>query len=109
MKGLPKHILDVVKLTPSRLEGEDPKLTVVHEYKPCEDCGLVIKNRRIDARLQKDFAPNNQVSDRASIPKHWSLTCRNCNMKRNLDTGKYDIPVNKYRSYLKERNCKTDK
>ena len=106
--NIPKEIAD--RLEFKVVNGDHPRnasVKLLHEPRPCEDCGIDVVDRRTETRLQRAFIPTNPT--RTSVPLHWASTCKNCKMRKNLDTGKFDIPFHQYNAYLKDRKKQMDK
>lgn len=106
--NIPKEIAD--RLEFKVVNGDHPtnaSVKLLHEPRPCEDCGIDVVDRRTESRLQRAFIPTNPT--RTSVPLHWASTCKNCKMRKNLDTGKFDIPFHQYNAYLKDRKKQMDK
>lgn len=75
---IPKEILDLLEDWPE--QGEKPKFKPQQEV--CEDCNLVVENRRVDLWIspegKKHFA-------------HWKYKCSTCKLYKNPNTGKFDL------------------
>ena len=113
MKGLPTdiiptEILDLLEFKTVQGDSPVPRLTKIHHQPhPCEDCGMTVTDRRIDIRWQRCIVNSNQ--DMGSEPRHWAQQCMVCKLKRNPDTGKFDIPINEYPAFLKRKFNNKDK
>lgn len=64
---------------------------ILHETKPCEDCGLLVENRIVD--IKRNVRPH----------PHWKRTCKNCKMNYNPESGKYDLNQTDYANF--QRGC----
>lgn len=97
---IPKDILERLVFKTSKEEGDDasqyPSLkTITHPMVPCEDCDLMVSDRRID--YKRNVKP---------IP-HWKQTCRNCGMIQHPDTKEYTLDQNTYREvYFSPKKAK---
>jgi len=107
MKGIPKEIADRFELKHNKhFEAEPPTIKTIHyEPTPCEDCGLTVTDRRLDIRLRSD----NPGQFYGNFNKHWGIHCRNCDMMRDPDTGKFTIPKSEYSAIIKARYRNRDK
>lgn len=79
---IPQHILDRIKfkkVKKGETEAYPEVVGIVHESKPCEDCGRTVKGRVVEYKL-------NQYPER-----HWKEHCVNCKRWRNPDSGKFEL------------------
>ena len=107
MKGLPKELVDRCEWkTVKHEEAAPPTIKTIHyEPTPCEDCGLTVTDRRLDIRLRRD----NPGQFYGNFTKHWGICCRNCDMMRDPETGKFTIPKSEYSAIIKARYRNRDK
>jgi hypothetical protein len=64
--------------------------SIKHDYKPCEDCGKQILNRRIWHRIfQQPTA-------------HWRTTCSGCNLTQHPETKQYVVANSSVTSVFRE-------
>jgi hypothetical protein len=72
-------------------------LAIRHEDKPCEDCGIVGKDRRIECKIYSTGGD------------HWRKRCTQCNNVYNPDTGKFDLDSRTAHFYFKDKITRRNK
>lgn len=98
MKEIPIEILERLEFKKphgNRESDEDthfPPITKIHhETRKCEDCALMVSDRRIDLKLNIKPFP------------HWKTTCRNCGMIKHPITNDFTLDQNEYRVIINDK------
>ena len=55
---------------------------IIHDIKPCEDCGLVVSDRRLSIRKMKKTTRQ---------PAHWRNYCETCKLYQHPITKQFTI------------------
>lgn len=73
-------------------EAAQPTYEVVHQPKPCEDCGVIVTNRILNTRLNKvPFA-------------HYKQQCSICKKYLNPETGAFDCDLPQLNAYYRYKH-----
>ena len=98
MRDIPKDIAErLIFKTSKKDESAPPTLKkVIHEAKPCDDCGTTVCDRHIHISYLKS-------------EKTWIERCVNCNLYRNPLTDDYELSNYDLRTILRNRHKKDDK
>lgn len=95
-KPIPEEIYKRLHFEKVRPHSEDPDpfpavVKIDPIAKQCEDCDLVVEDRRIDVILSE-----NPV-------RHWRRKCVNCNLFKNPDSGIYDLTTNQIINHYRQK------
>lgn len=80
-------------------EGMTVVDTIIHEPKPCEDCGQTVTDRRVEYR-------HNHSS--ITVP-HFKVECKICRRFKNPETGAFDMDRKEIDNYWRRTAHKNRK
>jgi len=96
---IPSEILERITWTKNgKLPGDPDYIkSISHTPQPCEDCGLIVENRRIQQRFHD------------SPQKHFRKKCLNCKKFYNPQTKQYDLNSQEVLAFFRKFFCDNDK
>ena len=80
-KPVPPEILE--RITWNTRDSDTPKVkSIQHEPKPCDDCGIIATDRRVNITVNQGSAH--------TLP-HVKIKCQNCGLYRSPKTGIFEM------------------